>query len=163
LKAWPCRVGRRWRRQCGDRGEQHAPVAYGGNADLLQVLDCQVRKDRLTDPVVAERGFVLPETQVLEPGRDVHGRLHSARWDNRLRPVVCKASPKPGRSNNNVRRWCFQLVARMTAFSPFSPSKSPTLNAWLWVDLTHSALPWAMTAVCAFRPKTGVDVKGHGG
>ena len=57
----PDRLGRRRRGQRGDRGEQHAPVAYGRYADLLQVFDCQVREDRLPDPVVEKCSLVFAE------------------------------------------------------------------------------------------------------
>jgi hypothetical protein len=41
----------------------------------------------------------LPETEVLEPGRDVHGRLHSARPDQLVRLVVCKATTNRRRAD----------------------------------------------------------------
>jgi hypothetical protein len=47
-------------------------------AELLQVIPGQLRQDLGVDRIVAERGFVLPESEVLEPSRDVHYRLHSA-------------------------------------------------------------------------------------
>ena len=37
------------------------------------------------------------------------------------------------------------------------------LEGLLNVDLTRSPNHWGMAAICAFRPKTGVDVKGHCG
>ena len=73
-KAAAHRLGRRRRRQCGDRGEQHAPVAYGRDADLLQVLDRQVREDRLPDPVVAKRSLIFAKAETAKPPADVHGR-----------------------------------------------------------------------------------------
>jgi hypothetical protein len=80
-------------------------VADNRDAEILEIVGGQARQDIAVDRVVSERRFVLPETEILEPGRDVHGRLQSAGWDNRLRPVVCKASIKSGRSNSNVRSW----------------------------------------------------------
>ena len=62
------------RRQGGDRGEQHAPIAYGRNADLLEVLGRQVREDRLLDPVIAKRGLVLAKAETAKPPADIHGR-----------------------------------------------------------------------------------------
>ena len=78
-------------------------MADDRDAEIPQIFGRQAREEVAVDRVVAERRFVLPETEILEPGRDVHGRLHSAGWDNRLRPVVCKASTNSGRSNSNVR------------------------------------------------------------
>ena len=71
LAACPCRL----------RSQRRSPSS----------LNRQVRKDCLTDYIIAEHGFVLPKTEILQPGPDVHGRLHSAR-EYRLQPVVCKAS-----------------------------------------------------------------------
>ena len=71
----PCaHVGRRRRRQCGDGGEQLSPIAHGGDTDHLEVIDRQVRKDRLVDAVVAKRGLVTLETYALQPRPDVHAR-----------------------------------------------------------------------------------------
>jgi hypothetical protein len=67
-------------------------VADDRDAEILQIFGGQARQEVAVDRVVAERRFVLPETEILEPGRDVHGRLQSAGWDNHTRPVVCKAS-----------------------------------------------------------------------
>ncbi len=46
------------------------------NAEFSQVIPGQLRQDFGVDRIVAERGVILPETEALEPGRDVHGRLH---------------------------------------------------------------------------------------
>src|SRR5271166_1983515 len=69
----PDGLNRRRRRQCGDRSEQQAPVAYGRNADLLQVLDCQVREDRLPDPVVEKRSLIFAKAETAKPLADIHG------------------------------------------------------------------------------------------
>src|ERR1700722_14020549 len=69
----PDRLGRRLRRQCGDGSEQHAPVAYGRNPDLFQILDCQVRENRLPDPVVEKRSLILAKAETAKPLADIHG------------------------------------------------------------------------------------------
>ncbi len=61
-------------------------MADDRDAEILQIFGRQARQEVAVDRVVAERRFVLPETEILEPGRDVHGRLHSADWDSRLGP-----------------------------------------------------------------------------
>jgi 5-methylcytosine-specific restriction endonuclease McrA len=78
-------------------------VADDRDAQIPQIFGRQARQEVAVDRVVVERRFVLPEAEILEPGRNVHGRLHSADWDNRLRPVACKASTHSGGSNSNVR------------------------------------------------------------
>ena len=83
--------------QSGDRVEKLAPVADDRDAEILQIFGRQARQEVAVDRVIAERRFVLPETEILEPGRDVHGRLQSAGWDNHTRPAVCKASTSSGR------------------------------------------------------------------
>ena len=81
-------------------GDQRRGVFDGGQLMLTResFKSSAVRawQQIAVDRVIAERQFVLPETEMAEPGRDVHGRLHSVRRDNRLRPVVCKASGNSG-------------------------------------------------------------------
>ena len=76
-------------------------MANDRDAEILQIFGGQAWQEVAVDRVIAEGRFVLPETEVLEPGRDVHGRLHSARWDNRLRPLVCKAGTDSGCGSNS--------------------------------------------------------------
>ena len=76
-------------------------MADDRDAEILQIFGRQARQKVAVDRVIAEGRFVLLETEVLEPGRDVHGRLLSARWDNRLRPSVCKAGTNSGRGSNS--------------------------------------------------------------
>ena len=92
-------VGRRRRRQRGDGGEELSPITHGGDADLLQVIDRQVRKDRLVNPVVAKRGLVLPETQISQPRPNVHApapkkdfHYRRANWAVQS----CRGKPKAG-------------------------------------------------------------------
>jgi hypothetical protein len=89
------RLGRHAER--GDRVKQSSPVADDRDAEILQIFGRQGREEVALDRVVAERRFVMPETEVVEPGRDVHGRLHSARCNHRFCPVDCKASTNSGR------------------------------------------------------------------
>jgi hypothetical protein len=79
----------------------------------------QGREDVALDRVVSERRFVLPETEVLEPGRDVHGRLHSAKWDHLLRFVVCKASTVSDAGRRSIER--DRRVPPTTAFRAYRP------------------------------------------
>jgi len=55
-----------------------APVAYGRNADLLQVLDCQVRQDCLPDSVVEKRSLIFAKAETAKPPADIHGRAPHA-------------------------------------------------------------------------------------
>jgi 5-methylcytosine-specific restriction endonuclease McrA len=75
-------------------------VADDRDPEIPQIFGRQARQEAAVNRVVAERRFVLPETEVFEPRRDFHGRLHSAGWDNHLHAVVCKASTnsRPSRS-----------------------------------------------------------------
>ena len=110
------RLGRRAER--GDRVEEFSPVADDRDAEIFQIFGRQARQEVAVDRVVAERRFVLPETEVVEPGRDVHGRLHSQGSDNRLRPGVCKASANLGavEQRANVREWRVLPVTPTAAF-----------------------------------------------
>ena len=47
-------------------------MANGGDADLLEIVGGQVRKNVAVDRVVAERGFVLAETEVIQPSAEIH-------------------------------------------------------------------------------------------
>ena len=83
-------------------------MADDSDAEIPQIFGCQARKEVAIDRIVAERRFVLPETEILEPSRDVHGRLHSASRHNRLRPIVCRASTNFGRGRTQLtvsRSW----------------------------------------------------------
>ena len=73
-------------------------MADDRDAEIFQIFGRHTREEFALDRIIAKHRFVLSETEVLEPGRDVHGRLQSARWDNRLRLVVCKASANTGES-----------------------------------------------------------------
>ena len=108
----------------GDRVEEFSPVADDRDAEILQIFGRQARQEVAVDRVFAERRFVLPETEVLEPGRDVHGRLQSAEWDNHLGPVVCKASTssRPGRTAGQCPIDAFQPK---TAFLRLSNNQEP--------------------------------------
>jgi hypothetical protein len=64
--------------QCGDRGEQFAAVPDKAHAEVLEVLGGQLRQYRGIDRVVAKRLLVLPQSEAVEPGRDVHARLPAA-------------------------------------------------------------------------------------
>ena len=102
-------------------------MADDRDAEIFQIFGRQVRQKVALDSVVAERRFVLSETEVLEPGCDVHGRLHSARWDTRLRLVVCKASSNWTR---DARRPGVPLERSLplnpnSAFSRFAPVHVP--------------------------------------
>jgi hypothetical protein len=56
-----------------DRNDKPSPIAYPRNAELLQILHREVRKNRLVDPVVAERGLIFAETETTKPPADIHG------------------------------------------------------------------------------------------
>ena len=46
-----------------DRGHHLAPMADGGDAEILEIVDRQLRQHRAVDFVVAERRLVLPEAK----------------------------------------------------------------------------------------------------
>jgi len=97
------------------------------DAEFLQVIPGQLRQDFGVDRIVAERGVILFETEVLEPRRDVHGRLHSARWDDRLRMVICKASTNCGcwaERRANGHQWRSQPVSRKPLSCASHPRQS---------------------------------------
>ena len=52
-------------------------MANDRDAEIFQIVGGKARQEVAVDRVVAEGRFVLPETEVFEPGRDVHARLHS--------------------------------------------------------------------------------------
>jgi hypothetical protein len=70
----------------------------------------------------------------------------------------------PGRADafeaffRNGRSWRNRPLQPRTAFS-----RLPTLKVAFGSDLTRSLSRRPMAGLCAFRPKTGVDVKGHCG
>src|SRR5271165_1831996 len=47
-------------------------MADGGDAEILEIVERQLRQHRIVDIVVAEGGLVLPEAQRSEPAPDVH-------------------------------------------------------------------------------------------
>jgi hypothetical protein len=49
------------------------------NADLLQVLNCQVREERLPDPVVEKRSLIFAKAETAKPPADIHGCASHAR------------------------------------------------------------------------------------
>ena len=112
-------------------------MADDRDAEILQIFDRQARQEVGVDRVVAERRFVLPETEVVEPGRDVHGRLHSADWEYRLYAVVCKASTTSARGRAAgpfPLMWRNPLLPSKSASSPFSPIHRADHEGLLRVD-----------------------------
>ena len=101
----------------------------------------------------AKHGSVLSETEVLEPSRDVHGRPQSARWDNRLRLVVCKASANTGATHGALMSICAQPsppggIRFLEASRPFMcPSGRAPKGAIRRVRRN----PFPMTGNCAFE------------
>jgi hypothetical protein len=62
--------------QINYRAQQLATMAERCNADLFEVLICQVSKDSKIDVVLGKALSVLPETELLEPVRNL---LHRGR------------------------------------------------------------------------------------
>jgi len=62
----------------GDAGQKLAAMADRHDADLLEILRCQLRQYLGIDRVVAKRCFVLLHADAVEPGCDVHARLPAA-------------------------------------------------------------------------------------
>jgi hypothetical protein len=58
------------------RAQQLAAMAKRRNADLFEVLICQISKDGKIDVVLGKALSVLPETELLEPVRNL---LHRGR------------------------------------------------------------------------------------
>ena len=109
-------------------------MADDRDAEILQIFGRQARQKVAVDRVIAEGRFVSLETEILEPGRDVHGRLHSARWDNRLRPVVCKASTNSGGGQTAMsvdgEPNAFNLRPLSCAYRPFTGPVPKRSNGW---------------------------------
>src|SRR5262249_37423319 len=64
--------------QSRDGIQQLAAVPKRGDAQLLQVLSRQARKNRLVYVILAECRLILPEAQAPQPDHDVHdGAPHS--------------------------------------------------------------------------------------
>ena len=55
-----------------DCGHDLAPMADGGDAEILEVVQRQFRQHRAIDGIVSERRLVLPEAKRPEPAPDVH-------------------------------------------------------------------------------------------
>ena len=55
-----------------DRRHDFEPMADGGDAQILQIIDRQPRQHRFVNVVVAERRLVLPKAQAPQPKPDVH-------------------------------------------------------------------------------------------
>jgi hypothetical protein len=74
-------------------------VADDRDAEILQIISGQGREEVALNHVVAERRFECPRPRFLSQAATSTGRLHSARWDNRLRSLVCKARTNSGRES----------------------------------------------------------------
>jgi len=98
--------------ECGNRGEQSAPVPDEGDAEVPQVVGGQLRQHRGVDRVVAKPRFVLLQAETVEPGCDVHPRLPAA--------VTCRAAltlQEDYRSRaRNERGWSPSSHAPIAAF-----------------------------------------------
>ena len=63
-----------------DRGHDLPPMADDGDAQVLQVVDRQLRQHRAVDFIVPERRLILPKAEAPQPNPDIHRRfLRSAR------------------------------------------------------------------------------------
>jgi hypothetical protein len=71
-----------------DRGKQLAAVAHRGDANPDQIVGRQVGKDLGINVVLAERLFVLPQPQTVQPSRNIHGRLLAGFLRRAPRPSV---------------------------------------------------------------------------
>jgi hypothetical protein len=58
--------------QCGNGGEQFAPVPNEVDPDVPEILGGQIGQYGRVDRVVAERPFVLLQSEAVEPVCDVH-------------------------------------------------------------------------------------------
>ena len=97
-------------------------MANDRDAEIFQIVGGKARQEVAVDRVVAEGRFVLPETEVFEPGRDVHARLHSVRWDNRLRLLLCKAGANSGmrvEQQASIRYFRVRLGPLFGGYRPF--------------------------------------------
>jgi len=72
LAAWNWIQRRPGNTERGNRGEQLAPVTYCRDADILQIIGCQLRQHFPIDFVFAEGGLVSLETLAAQPRRYVH-------------------------------------------------------------------------------------------
>ena len=55
-----------------NRRNDFAPMADDSDAEILEVLDRQLRQHRAVDFVVAERRLVLPKAEAPQPNPDIH-------------------------------------------------------------------------------------------
>ena len=55
-----------------DRGHDFPPVPDDSDAEVLQVVERQLRQHRAVDLIVPERRLILPKAKVPEPDPDIH-------------------------------------------------------------------------------------------
>jgi hypothetical protein len=61
-------------------------MADEGDPQFLEVVGGQARQNRGVDAMLAERRFVLLESETVQPSRDIHGDLLA-------RPITTSALP----------------------------------------------------------------------
>jgi hypothetical protein len=73
-----------------DRGHDLAPMADNGDADILEILDRQLRQHRVVDFVFAERRLVLRKAEAPQPNPEIHPRfLRPPAFDDGLTRPQC--------------------------------------------------------------------------
>ena len=78
LSALYCRLRPVVIAQGGDRSKQFSPVSDEADADIPEIIGGQLRQHRGVDLVVAKSLFVLLQSEVVEPRRDIYARLPDA-------------------------------------------------------------------------------------
>jgi hypothetical protein len=167
-----------WCRQCGYRSEQHAPVTYGRNADLLQVLDCQVWEDRLPDSVVEKCSFIFAKAETALPRLRPRSHpptsmaaLHTAASDICAFVEECPASRSTTTSSEakglTIRRGRSHPFRRPAQTTPLAEDRFLAYRLFIGSifkvrfgsDLTHSPSRRRMAASCANATSVSVGCR----
>ena len=73
-----------------DRRHDFPPMADDSDAEVLEVVDRQLRQHRAVDLIVPERRLILPEAEAPQPDPDIHRCfLRGAKVDDRLTNSQC--------------------------------------------------------------------------
>src|SRR5262245_53480923 len=83
----------------GDRAQQLAAMAERRNADLFEVLICQISKDGKIDVVLGKAVSVLPETELLKP---ICNLLHLGPLTDLTSPVLDRQDRKSTTRANSL-------------------------------------------------------------
>ena len=128
----------------GSDGVEHpTAVADRCYADVLEVLTCQPRQQIGIDVILAERRFVLLQTQASQPSRNVHFGLHSTSLGHRKSFSLTQIKTEVAMQRHALdREWVRLEPLLPRAAGTGRPAKDhrTIINALLWLLATGA--PW---------------------